>query len=499
MRPSPSIFQHALLILSVVLTATAGRADVDKPNILFIMVDDLGKDWISCYGADGIRTPNIDRLAETGMRFTNAWSMPQCTPTRVTLLTGQYPWRTGWVNHWDVPRWGVGYFDWERHTTFAQLLKAAGYATAAAGKWQINDFRIEPQALKKHGFDDWCMWTGYEAQNRASSKRYWDPYVHTRDGSQTCSGQFGPDIYCHFLVDFMKRHRNEPMMLYFPMALTHGPLVHTPAEPEARSKLDRHKAMVRYVDRLVGRIVATLDELGIRERSIVIFTTDNGTAGGLLGTVAGQKPRGGKATKFEGGICEPFIVNCPGLVPGGVVSDALTDFSDLLPTFVELAGAELPEGLEIDGKSLAPLILGKAADSPRRWTMSLGHGAARLDADGVRGVDDYATRVIRDKRFKVWVNSGRTMTQLYDLQADPLEQQNLIAENRPELAEVLKRFQAIIDNTPAQDARPQYRKRQALPWDKQYQAAATDHSRRRLRKGNRGRLRRSAKGKAAPE
>ena len=111
-----------------------------KPNILFIMVDDLGKDWISCYGADEINTPNIDRLAKGGIKFHNAWSMPQCTPTRATLLTGQYPWRTGWVNHWDVPRWGVGYFDWANYTTFANVMKSADYSTAIAGKWQINDF-----------------------------------------------------------------------------------------------------------------------------------------------------------------------------------------------------------------------------------------------------------------------------------------------------------------------------------------------------------------------
>jgi len=132
-----------------------------KPNILFIMVDDLGKEWISSYGADNIQTPHIDKLAKGGMKFYNAWSMPQCTPTRATLLTGQYPWRTGWVNHWDVPRWGVGYFDWVKYTTFARVMKGAGYRTAIAGKWQINDFRLEPKALEKHGFDDWCMWTGY--------------------------------------------------------------------------------------------------------------------------------------------------------------------------------------------------------------------------------------------------------------------------------------------------------------------------------------------------
>ena len=229
-----------------------------KPNILFIMVDDLGKDWISCYGADDIETPHIDRLAKGGLKFHNAWSMPQCTPTRATLLTGQYPWRTGWVNHWDVPRWGVGYFDWAKYTSFAKVMKTAGYATAIAGKWQINDFRIEPKALKKHGFDDWAVWTGYETGNPPSNERYWDAYIHTRSGSKTYKGKCGPDIYCNFLIDFMKQHRDEPMMLYFPMALTHGPLVPTPDERNATSSRDKLKGMVRYTDTLVGRLVAAL-------------------------------------------------------------------------------------------------------------------------------------------------------------------------------------------------------------------------------------------------
>ena len=442
-------------------------ATVEKPNILFIMVDDLGKDWIGCYGADGIETPHIDALAHGGMMFHNAWSMPQCTPTRVTLLTGQYPWRTGWVNHWDVPRWGVGYFDWERYTTFAHLMKSAGYVTAIAGKWQINDFRVEPEALKKHGFDDWCVWTGYEGQNPPSAQRYWDPYVHTSQGSKTVAGQFGPDIYCQFLIDFMNHHRDQPMMLYFPMALTHGPLVQTPAEPEVREKVAVHKAMVRYTDRLVGRLVTAADQLGIRQRTMIIFTTDNGTSGGMLGTVHGNRPRGGKASKFEGGVCQPFIVNAPGIVPAGAQTDALTDLTDLLPTFAELGGAAVPADLPVDGLSLAPLILGQANDSPRRWIMALGHGAARLDALGVRGKVDYTSRVIRDKRFKVWVDTDRRICELYDLVHDPLEQTNLIDSDRPDAVDALQKFQSVVDRTPPRDARPQYERRQPLPWDRQ--------------------------------
>ena len=477
-----------------VFFGTYGHADAaDQPNILFIMVDDLGKDWIGCYGADNIETPHVDTLARGGLKFHNAYSMPQCTPTRVTLLTGQYPWRTGWVNHWDVPRWGVGYFDWQVHTTFASILKSAGYATAIAGKWQINDFRLEPNALQKHGFDDWCVWTGFEAQNPPSANRYWDPYIHTRMGSKTYSGQFGPDIYCDFLIDFMEHHRDDPMMLYFPMALTHGPLTHTPAEPDVTGR-DRHAAMVRYTDHLVGRLVAALDELKLRQRTIIIFTTDNGTSGGVLGTIGGKRPAGGKSKKYEGGVCQPFIVNCPGRVPAGAETDALTDFSDLLPTFAELGGATLPADIVLDGKSLAPVILGKAAESPRDWIMALGHGAARLDAQGVRGVHDYADRVIRDKRYKIWIEPTRTISAFYDLQTDPLERTNLMGSPLPEAARLaLAKLEQVAASMPAKDARPQYRPRQRQPWDKKFATSDQPSSRKKNRPDKK---RRSSQGKS---
>ena len=455
---------HSLFFVTA-LTAPVFAADANHPNILFIMVDDLGKDWISCYGADEIKTPNIDTLAAGGMKFHNAWSMPQCTPTRVTLLTGQYPWRTGWVNHWDVPRWGVGYFDWNEYITFARVMKGASYVTCAAGKWQINDFRIEPKAMKKHGFDKWCMWTGYESGNKPSGERYWDAYINTPEGSKTYTGKFGPDIYTDYLIDFMKENKDKPMCLYFPMALTHGPLVHTPSEPDAMGK-DRHTAMVRYTDDIVGRLVKSIDDLGIRERTIIIFTTDNGTSGGLRGTIDGIRPSGGKASKFEGGVSEPFIVNCPGLVAKGAETDALTDFSDLLPTFAELGGAKLPKDVKLDGVSIAPLILGKAKDTPRKWIMALGHGAAKLDTQGVHGASPFVSRVIRDKRWKVWVNTKGEIDQLYDMKNDPYERKNLVTDNPADASKSMDKFRELVASLPKEDARPRYKPRAANAWDK---------------------------------
>mgnify|MGYP006286918533 CR=1 FL=1 len=446
------------------------RADTQsghrRPNMLFIMVDDLGPEWISCYGARQIETPSIDRLAATGMRFENAYSMAQCTPTRATLLTGQYPWRHGWINHWDVPRWGAGcHFDPKHNMSFARLLKQAGYRTAAAGKWQINDFRVQPQIMQEHGFDEHCMWTGYEGGNPPSGKRYWDPYIYTAKESKTYRGRFGTDVFTDFLIDFMQRHRDKPMMLYFPMCLTHGPLTTTPAEPDAESRMGRHKAMVRYVDLTVSRLVSALERLGIRDNTIIFFTTDNGTSRGISGRMNGRLIRGGKASLGENGVRQPFIVNCPGIVPAKVVTDALTDFTDMLPTFAELGRAVMPADLVVDGHSIAPLLKGDASDGTRQWIMSMGYGPAGLRDGRVVPVKQYADRVIRDKRYKLWVVDGKP-ARLYDLKTDPGEHNNRIDSDLPEVVAARRKLEAVVRTFPDRDAAPRYEPTPAQSWDR---------------------------------
>ncbi len=460
---------------AVPLSPSDGQSRPDKPNIIFIMVDDLGPEWVSCYGADDIETPAIDALAAGGMRFTNAYSMPKCTPTRATLLTGQYPFRHGWVNHWDVPRWGAGcHFDPKHNTTFARLLKNAGYTTCIAGKWQINDFRVQPDVLEQHGFDQWCMWTGFETGNKPSGQRYWNPYVHTRSGSKTYQDRFGADVFADFIIDFLKQNAAKPMMVYFPMALTHGPLVHTPAEPNVTEKYAKHKAMVRYTDLTVGRIVKALDELKIRERTIVVFTTDNGTSGGITGTLNGRSVKGGKGSIGENGCWEPFIVNCPGTVPHAT-TDCLTDFTDLLPTFCELGSAEIPADLKIDGHSIANVLLGRQKDGPREWIMAMGGGVGQLTSQGrVVPAKPYASRAIRDKRYKLWIDNQGQTVKVFDLQNDPGEQNNLLDDDDPAVAAARKKLEAAIATFPKQDGFPRYDRTPPQAWDRKLTASKTD-------------------------
>ncbi len=463
----------ATLLLGSRASADKPNAVVLKPNIIFIMLDDLGKEWVGCYGAEEIKTPHVDALAARGMQFKNAYSMPQCTPSRVALMTGQYPFKSGWINHWDVPRWGNGcHFDWDKNPSVARVMKSAGYVTAVAGKWQVNDFRVYPEAMVKHGFDEYCMWTGYETKNPPSGKRYWDPYIHTSAGSKTHEGKFGEDIFSDFLIDFMKRNKDQPMFIYYPMCLPHTPFTTTPLEPDAKGD-DKYKAMIRYTDHILGKITKAVDDLGIRDNTIIIWTTDNGSTKNKTGIRNGRSVKGGKTLTTENGICAPFIVNCPGMVPAGIVSDALIDFTDMLPTFAELGGAELPTDYEFSGHSAAGVMLGREEDTQREWILAMGGASqmvtppacgvmklkksmAKQTDKGVVNQHEFRDRVIRNKRYKLFIDINRKPVALVDVINDPEEKINLLTSGLPAAMEALRNLKEILALLPEEDANPSY-------------------------------------------
>jgi len=405
-------------------------ADSDRPNILFIMADDLGKEWLSCYGSEEHKTPHLDRLAEGGLRFQNAYATPLCTPTRHVLLTGRYPFRTGWTVHHDAPRWGGQYFDWKREITFARLLKSAGYATAIAGKWQVNDLRTHPDALWHHGFDEHCVWTGFETGNPPSAERYFNPFIQHNGPRRTYANRFGPDIFLEFLTDFITRNKDRSFCAYYAMVLPHTPFTKTPHNLNSTAEgIPLFPGMVDYVDYLVGCLVKTLDRLKISEKTVVIFTADNGTVSGVKCRVNGREVNGGKASLSESGICVPFIANCPSLIPGGRVTSDLIDFADIMPTLVELVGAELPRGVTIDGRSFVGTLLNKCDSKPRReWIYSqLG-----------------SKRVLRDKKYKLYWD-GR----FYNILKDPAERNDLADKDEPEIAAARVRLKTVLDSFPA--------------------------------------------------
>ena len=434
--------------------------DEKKPNIIFILVDDLGKEWLGCYGGQNIKTPNIDALAATGIMFNNAYSMPQCTPSRACFMTGQYPFRNGWVNHWDVPRWGVGYFDWAKNPSIARMMQSAGYRTAAAGKWQLNDFREHPEAMLSHGFDAYCMWTGGEtdpsddSHGKISDQRYWDPYIHTQNGSKTYLGEFGPDIFNQFLLNFMSENKDGPFFIYYPMVLPHTPFTSTPLEPTAEGKIGRHRAMVHYIDYLIGQTVNHLEKIGIREETLIVFTSDNGTVSSIRNQMNGREVIGGKTKTTENGVNAPFIVNCPSLITGGQISDALIDFTDMLPTFADFSGAQPELGYSYDGVSAKDVFLSKSAQSSRSWILAMGSKPGVATDRGIENAFYFRDRVLRESRYKLFVGADRMPKKLVDLAFDPEEKINLINDTgfRP----IVSRLMAVVENQPIQDNDPCY-------------------------------------------
>ena len=407
------------------VSSTAQAADV-KPNIIFIMVDDMGRDWISSYGASH-PTPNVDRLAAQGIRFENCWCAPICTPTRMELLTGQYPFRTGWVRHHDVPRWGGKGFDWEKFTSFARVVKKAGYTTAIGGKWQINDFRKQPGALKLHGFDEHCVWTGWETGNAPpSSKRYWDGYIMTNGKREV--HKHGSEAVNDFLIDFIRRNKKRPFLAYYPMMLVHGPFLPTPLNrdkaPEGKTAL--YAGMVTYMDHLVGKLVDAVDELGIAARTIIMFTGANGSS--ASGTLNGKPYPKGKGRTNDWGVHMPFLVRAPMFSKGGEVSDDLIDFTDMLPTFADLAGAELPAGVKLDGRSFVSSLRGdRSAKGKREWIFAQ--------------IED--RRTIRDKHYKL-DSSGS----FWNISKDLLERKDLRESKEPDVVEARERLGKVLASLP---------------------------------------------------
>ncbi len=459
-KPTQIFILVLVFSLGTITSVFAKKSETkQKPNILFILLDDIGKEWISCDGAEDVKTPSIDKLAESGMMFTNSYSMPQCTPTRVTLLTGQYPYRNGWVNHYDVPRLGHGArFDPVINPSFGRMIREAGYKTCCAGKWQINDFRLEPEAMVEAGFDEYCMWTGGEngtESKEASQLRYWDPYIHTKDGSKTYKGQFGEDIFSDFIIDFMKKNKEEPMMIYYPMCLPHGPLTTTPIEPDAPRE-EQHKAMTRYTDFILNKLVTALEELEIRDNTIIVWTTDNGTGRGQTGHIDGKAVKGGKMYLTENGVNAPFIVSCPGTVPQGIITDALVDFPDILPTFCDIAGVKPDKNFTYDGYSFAQLIYGKKLDSKRDWVMGMGGHFAMLENDRLKSAHDFRDRAIRDKNYKAYVDTIGKIYEIIDLKDDFYEQNNLLGSDEKAIKKATKKFQKVLDKMPKKDGDPIY-------------------------------------------
>lgn len=371
------------LLLMLALIPAAHAAAKARPNIILIMADDVSWECFGAYGAEDYQTPHIDSLARNGIRFTNAYSTPICTPSRVKLMTGQYNFRN--YTHF-------GYLN-PKDKTFANMLKSAGYKTAIAGKWQLNGlYHGAPDMLDvtrphKAGFDEYCLWqlTKGKGLKEGGGERFWSPPLEQNGRYQSVEdnhGRYGPDILSDFLCDFMERNRDDPFFVYYPMVLVHDPFVPTPdtigdaprtqeankAPREIAAQKENFVAMVNYMDKIVGKLVAKVAELGLLEDTLILFTADNGTNVRITSRWNGVEIKGGKGSTLDMGTHVPFVAYWKGKSPAGVVVDDLIDFTDFYSTLAAAAGVELGRGDPIDGRSFLPQLLGRRGD-PRDWQL----------------------------------------------------------------------------------------------------------------------------------
>lgn len=349
------------IALAIVVCLGANLSAADKssrPNIVFILADDLGVPGVGCCGGE-FKTPNIDALAAGGIRFERCFAAPLCAPSRALCLTGRYGFRTGVLDN----SLG-GKVTPQNEVCIAKTLKQSGYATCVAGKWRQLTYFTTVADGAAWGFDEFMIWgVSFDADK---GERYWDPvYNHNGRPLKDAKDKYGPDLLHDFAVDFIRRHRDRPFFLYYPMPLVHALILRT---PDTAPGVTDHKALyadnIAYMDKLVGKLVAELDRLNLREKTLIVFTGDNGSVN--AGNVRGRKIDGVKHELNEGGSRVPLIANWKGTTPAGKVLNDLVDFTDFYVTFAEFADAKLPEGVKLDGHSFAPQLRGEKG-APRDW------------------------------------------------------------------------------------------------------------------------------------
>ena len=426
-----------------------------RPNIILIMSDDLGYEAIGADGGSSYKTPVLDGMAKNGIRFDNAHVQPLCTPTRVQLMTGKYNFRN-YI--------GFGLLAPDE-VTFGHIFSDAGYKTLISGKWQLYSYnppeewpeaRNKGQQIEDAGFDEYCVWHAHHTEEKGS--RYKDPIIYEKgEYLKDTAGKYGDDIFADRIMDFVERNKDEDFFVYFPMALTHGPFEPTPDNPEfdgfepmsnktlggktwdeiqeggGKDHTRYYKDMVEYHDKIIGRINDKLDELGIREDTLVIYVGDNGSPQEVCSIVHDhEEVCGGKGLTNDRGTHVPLICEWPGTIASNSVENGLVDSSDFLPTIMDIAGIDAPPGYEMDGRSFLPQLKGEVGN-PRDWVYF------HFEPMNPRSPGRKA-RFIRDMRWKLYDDG-----QLYDLKDDPDEDYPIQpSTDKPEQADARGRLEPIF-------------------------------------------------------
>ncbi len=414
----------AALVAQVIYTQPVSADRASRPNIVLIMADDIGYECYGAYGGTSYKTPVLDKIAASGMRFDHAYANPLCTPSRVKIMTGLSNVRN-YTSFSTLKK---------TERTIGHMMKEGGYRTAIAGKWQLFGAEHYPDSIRgkgalpqNMGFDRHCLW-----QVDKLGSRYWGPTI-TIDGELRTFPEdvYGPDVYSQFLLDRMEEYKNEPFFLYYPMALVHSPFLPTPdsANRTSKNKQQNFADMVAYMDKIIGRIVDKTEELGIAERTLILVTGDNGTHRSIKSNMGEKVIVGGKGLPTDAGTHVALFGYQPGTVPARSISSDLVEFSDFAPTIADAAG--VAPLAPTDGRSFLPQLLGKKGEP--RETVFVYYWP--------RPERGQPLRFARDKRWKLY-GTG----ELFDVQTDVLEK-TPIKNSESEI--IRRKLQAAMDRMPA--------------------------------------------------
>ncbi|WMI65446.1 sulfatase-like hydrolase/transferase [Aestuariibaculum sp. YM273] len=408
-----------LLILFLVVFVTSCKSDKkeSKPNVILIMVDDMGYECIGAYGSTSYNTPNIDALASNGVLFSDCVSQPLCTPSRVKIMTGMYNYRN------------YDYFGHLKNSeyTFGNLMQDAGYETCIAGKWQLNGLSYKDEINdwndntrpQKFGFKEYCLWQ--LTKERKDGGRYSDPLIE-QNGKilDRNPDDYGPDIFSNYILDFIERKKDQPFFVYYPMVLVHDPFVPTPDSPEWENREIRYKNdtayfkdMVAYTDKIVGKIMNKLKALDLEENTLVLFTGDNGTHPTITSNMADNETiQGAKGNTIDAGTHVPLIAYWPSKLRTPKVFNDLIEFSDFFPTLGDMVQAKVNS----DGQSFYPVLTGEE-HTPRKTAF------VHYDPRWGENVSKHRDQFIRTLDYKLYQDSS-----FYDLKNDKLEEAPLLLD-----------------------------------------------------------------------
>lgn len=442
--------------LTLFLITLAGLCQAaDKPNIILLLADDLGYGDLSSFGSPAVRTPHLDSLATEGVKFTHFYAASAvCSPTRASVMTGRYPLRFDIKKHFnDVDMWLN-----TKATTTAELLQQAGYTTVHVGKWHLGGLHVDESGKRltnqpgprQHGFD---YYQAQIEQQPIRGEMGRDRTIFRQGGtvlmrddqriseSDPYYDKHFTDANGDYAVEMIEKLSGDgkPFFMNLWWLVPHKPYEPAP-EPHWKNTAadgitdDQHRfrSMMYHMDTKVGQILTKLEELGIADNTLVVFTSDNGAAyEGFIGNL-----KGGKTDLHEGGIRVPMVARWPNAIPAGITSRAFGHTNDLLPTFCEAAGIDVPGIVQVDGKSLLPHLKGgKPLSAEERgtvfWQLNLYKNLQRHYPKP----EPFATEVVRRGKWKLLAMDGEPV-ELFDIHADPNELNNVMAEH-PDIAEEL--------------------------------------------------------------